>query len=82
MSNTKTTARAVQEVLNAQLIIECMKHAMPTDKLCELALKLEAKNLCGAPDSPFREREREAVLREAGRIPPSIAVFAPAGGTS
>ena len=80
MLNAETTTRAVQEVLNAQLIIECMKHAIPTGNLCELALKLEARNLSGVADSPFREKEREAVLRDAGRIPPAIAPFVFAGG--
>jgi hypothetical protein len=79
MLTYKTAARAVQEVLGAQLIIECMKHVMPTASLCELALKLEARNLSGAADSPFREKEREAVLRSVGRIPPVIVPFAPAG---
>jgi len=82
MSNTQTIAHAVQEVMNAQLIIECMKHAIPTGNLCELALKLEARNLSGGTNSPFREKEREAVLRAAGRIPPAVTAFAPAGGKS
>jgi len=79
MLNPETATRAVQEVMNAQLIIECMKHAIPVGNLCELALKLEARNLSGGTDSPFREKEREAVLRAAGRIPPAVTAFAPAG---
>jgi len=80
MLNAETANRAVQEVMNAQIIIECMKHVMPTGHLCELALKLEARNLSGAMDSPFREKEREAVLRDAGRNPPSMTPFVPTGG--
>jgi len=77
--NADTTARAVQEVVNAQIIIEFVKQVMPVGNLCELALKLETRNLAGGLDSPFREMERDRVIREAGRILPAITPFAPTG---
>jgi len=78
--NADTPARAVQEVINAQIITEFVKQIMPTGNLCELALKLETRNLAGGLDSPFREVERDRVIRKAGRIAPAITPFAPTGG--
>jgi hypothetical protein len=69
------TIRAVSEVLSAQIIIGCMKAIMPMDRLNELAIKLEAIGRCDDPNSPFRELERDAVLREARGVAPAIQPF-------
>ena len=69
------TTRAVSEVLAAQIIIECMKQVVPYVHLAELSIKIESIGRSGGADSPFREKERDAVLLAAGMITPSIHPF-------
>jgi len=63
--------RAVQEVIYAQIIIEVMKLSVPIPSLRETIQRLQEMGFTEGEESPFREQERDTVIREAGRITPA-----------
>ena len=75
MSHSNLQYRALSEIINAQIIVECMKQVVPVVYLYELAVKLEAIGRGGVLNSPFRELERDRLLEEAGRTRPDIRLF-------
>jgi len=67
-----STERAVQEVIHAQAIIEAMKLSIPLKYLREVIIRLKEMGFTEGVEGPFREQERDAVIREAGRIGPAM----------